>query len=591
MAKDKASIRAITAIITYFCATGIFVSIFWGVKAFLFTPLTSIGFATIKTPVRGTASPNVLRTVAELNEATIKSSIESIIVGFFLTAVIAILLFAITAAILVKKKGDKNKIINYFFYGLVLTIWIGATLYSTTKGVRFALLMVPAISIGFGAFIGIIINLVASLITRLFIHANNREFDVVFEVVKFIFKAFMFLLVLFVLFTHPRLEDSRAHAANDAPIMNDAWNNVLTSIKNNSEENAIITSWWDFGHQFKAIADRPVTFDGATQDTPQAHWVGRFFATDDEAEAIGILRMLDCGGGSLAVERIEEELRKIKGSDNNEDHFIEALRIAKRMIPLDAEMAKRVLLEAGVGRRDLGNILELTHCAPPEAFVIASNDMIAKAGVWSHFGGWNYTKADVWSATRELPREEAVGYMKQKHQISEEEADRLFLEMQSITDDRAADEWISPWPRIAGETLGCALEEEIATCAGGIIINVEQMDAWIPTQGDNMRPASLVYLNETTIVERKYENDVIPERLSVLLIPERDSFEVLLASEYLIDSTFVKMFFLNGHGLKYFKPLTRETGPGMDVWVWQADWEGKQENLLPAAARGNESEA
>src|SRR3989338_11276531 len=91
---------------------------------------------------------------------------------------------------------------------------------------------------------------------------------------------------------------SNSVANQDAPIINDAWHNSLISIRDNSNKTAIITSWWDFGHHFKALAERPVTFDGTTQGSPQAHWVGQILRTDDEELAVGILRMLDCGGNN-----------------------------------------------------------------------------------------------------------------------------------------------------------------------------------------------------------------------------------------------------------------------------------------------------
>ena len=75
--------------------------------------------------------------------------------------------------------------------------------------------------------------------------------------------------------------------------MNDAWYNTLTFIEENSDEDAVINSWWDYGHWFKAVAKRRVLFDGKTQNSPIAFWMARVLTTDDEKEAVGILRMLD----------------------------------------------------------------------------------------------------------------------------------------------------------------------------------------------------------------------------------------------------------------------------------------------------------
>jgi len=52
-----------------------------------------------------------------------------------------------------------------------------------------------------------------------------------------------------------------------------------------------------------------VTFDGGMQNVPQAHWIGHVLLTEDEEEAMGILRMLDCGANT-AFEKLNEKLDK-----------------------------------------------------------------------------------------------------------------------------------------------------------------------------------------------------------------------------------------------------------------------------------------
>lgn len=622
--KSKISTGIMLAIAVYFCVTGLFVTIFWGIKTFLLTPLASLGFTAIKDPVTGSASPNVLRTVAELNEGTVWQAIDQIGPALFLIAMLGIAFIALRAAFvaagglvetserygpaggMVKKaaatsaaaashaykKSDKNRIINDIFYAAVLAMWIAATMYSVTKGIRFTLLIVPAFSIAFGVFFGMQVKF-----SRWFSGFITQELKLD-RITGFVFIPVTLLVVMLILvplnvslFSNligSSLSDdigyvkeaTKAVPASDVPIMNDAWHNALTTIKENSEKNAIITSWWDFGHQFRAIAERSVTFDGATQDTPQAHWVGRFFSTDNETEAVGILRMLDCGG-SQGTDKIAEGLDRIKGDSNADykDQTVEAVKFTKRIIIMSREEAETALTDAGFSPTEAYQILEFTHCHPPEAFVIASNDMIGKAGVWGHFGGWNYTRADIWRSARDLPRQEAVEYMKDRHGINEELADTIFLDMQTRTDDAAADAWISPWPSIAGGMQACSRQNEIVRCENGITVNLTDMETMISTQGGNRHPASIVYLNETELVEKKYDSNTLPE-LSVLLVPDGETFSVLLADPKLVDGMFVRMFFLDGHGLKHFRLFTKKSGFGTEIGVWQVDWEGQQENLL-----------
>ncbi len=361
-------------------------------------------------------------------------------------------------------------------------------------------------------------------------------------------------------------------AQSDIPLINDAWYNALASIKENSKADAIITSWWDFGHHFKALADRAVTFDGTTQSSPEAHWVGRLFMTDDEHEAVGILRMLNCGAYTGT-----EEIRKVVG-DN-----VKAVLLTKRIIMAERDEARQILLDNGFTNEQADNVLKLTHCSPPESFVIASEDMIGKSGVWAHFGGWNYTKADIWKATSSMKRDEAASYMEEKFGMAKDEANDLFIQMQGIKTDADADAWISPWPGISGGVESCSETEGIVRCNDGLTVNLSTHDAFYPTSQGNLHPISIVYpAADGTVIEKKFENNTIPQDLSVLLFPSGNGYRRAVASPQLVNSMFIRMFYLKGQGLTHFKLLTRQTGlTGTDVWVWQVDWSGGQENIMP----------
>src|SRR5690606_39699768 len=72
--------------------------------------------------------------------------------------------------------------------------------------------------------------------------------------------------------------------------------NSLSWVKNNTAQDTVMTSWWDFGHLFAAKADRGVTFDGGSQNNARAYWVGKALFTSDEALSSGILQMLASSG-------------------------------------------------------------------------------------------------------------------------------------------------------------------------------------------------------------------------------------------------------------------------------------------------------
>lgn len=80
-------------------------------------------------------------------------------------------------------------------------------------------------------------------------------------------------------------------AERQNPIYNKVWDSIFTNIGSRTPPESIVTTWWPPGHFIRAMASRGVSFDGATLEMPQAYWVACFFLSDNEKEALGILRM------------------------------------------------------------------------------------------------------------------------------------------------------------------------------------------------------------------------------------------------------------------------------------------------------------
>src|SRR3989344_2014233 len=105
-------------------------------------------------------------------------------------------------------------------------------------------------------------------------------------------------ILLVVWFVGAQVKSGYATAGNYLPLVTDEWVGTLQGIRDQSKPDAVINSWWDFGHWFKYWADRRVTLDGSSQNSPQLHWLGKLLLTSDERLSVGILRMLDCGGNN-----------------------------------------------------------------------------------------------------------------------------------------------------------------------------------------------------------------------------------------------------------------------------------------------------
>ncbi len=611
--------------IVYFIATAMFTTFFSGWGQFSNSFLGPLSFKSIKEPVSsGSLWPNVLTTVAELNEGSFNGIANS--VGgylFFYISLIGLLLavsrteglrkfdfyynvagFIYYAAFLQLVKAETINSIYTIMAGvllpvavrmiiliyhkdrsydfklsLLLSLWIVSTIFASIKGIRFTLLLAPAFSVAFGVALGKLYMFSSKLL--------NKEL----KINKIVGNSVLILLILSLVYVNPTKAAIGA-SSSDPPIVNDAWYSALTAIKEDSKPDAIITSWWDFGHHFKSITDRRVTFDGTTQTYPPAHWVGKLLMSDNENQSLGILRMMDCSSNDAYV-----LLQKLDGNDT---HL--SIKIINEIVGLDKKSAEKKLMGYKFSDEKIKELLSYTHCDPAEGYFIASDDMIGKSGVWGHFGSWNFERADIWQNARNMAEEDAVQYMAAKFNYSRQNAQNLYVEMQEILgiDDanklnRKANEWVAPWPGYAG-TINCARNGDgIFECPqlsvgkdnsgrdvyASFFINMTGYDVFGKVGGTEIRANPVAFTTEDGIYKKQFDGNTFGLGFTVIPAGE-DSVLVVMSSPQLVGSMFTRMFYMQGHGLKYFKLFNHPSRglTGTDIYVYKVDWDGKNATIV-----------
>ncbi|MBA2861390.1 STT3 domain-containing protein [Methanococcus maripaludis] len=424
-----------TSLITLF-GGAVLVSISTGLSGFISGILSPVGFTVINEATRITGWPNVYTTVSELAIPTMDEIIENSVGSIWL------LIAGISGILLsfVSFRHEKREI--DIKYALYLTLWLIATVYAATKGIRFVALMAPALAIGIGIFTGQIENIIKryekkveyilypvigilSLISlykyggeilnilipttyvpialylsviALICLAVYKIVDIISEKGNAVKKCFGILLA--VMMVLPSM--AAAVPFYTAPTMNDGWMNSLNWIKTETPENSVVTCWWDNGHIYTWATRKMVTFDGGSQNTPRAYWVGRAFSTSDEDLSVGILRMLATSGDnaysddSILIEKTES----IK----------ETVDILNKILPLTRTEAKTILVnEYGLTDAESEEILDSTHPEDTNPdYLITYNRMTSIASVWSMFGNWNFSLP---ASTENSDRE--MGYYQQ----------------------------------------------------------------------------------------------------------------------------------------------------------------------------------
>lgn len=454
------------------------------------------------------------------------------------------LLFAVLSALYQEKTIDVK-------YGVLLCIWFVGTIYASTKGVRFVMIMAPA----FGVAMGLGVAFVYKLWT-----------DVVAEMIKVrkMYVQVMFIIAVMVLLIIP-VSIGYNIGYQQMPLINDQWYDALKKIDNQAAPDAIVNSWWDFGHWFKAIANRAVTFDGGTQDTPQAHWIGRVLLTSDEQEAVAILRMLDCGGNS-AYDLIY----------NATNDSYKAVMLTKEIIMQSKEQAEETLQAASLSTEQAQNIVLYTHCSPPENYFITSQDMVGKAGVWAHFGSWNFDKAFVVNAKDTLSEKEALQRIETELNISEDQAKSLYEEAKANDPNN----WISPWPGYVSLPTDCWQEEMMLKCSSGMIVNLTNADTLVQTNDGAKHPKYLYSVEPNgSMMLNDFSNqtDVLissdGRSYSAALVPKETRLTGFVMDTDLLQSMFTRLFFFEGQALRCFDLFDEKTTvTGDKVTVWKVDW-------------------
>jgi dolichyl-diphosphooligosaccharide--protein glycosyltransferase len=606
--KDKTMKNTIIVFVSFFIFSLIFtlMTADFGYFAGAFTGPNI--FARLKEVGITTVWPNVFTTVAEQNPASLNSVISQIGMGSLLLFLLAIIGIALTLV----KKGSKDKKDLYyvifsvlwlivimaikpqnlilflslisvpivikillaiysknskidFKLALILIIWFTTTTYASTKGVRYLLLLVPAFSIGLGISFGFIYEYISKMISR------------AFDLNKILTKTVIVILLLLLMINPMNMATSTVK--QEIPSMNDAWYQSLDKINQEAEPDAIINSWWDFGHWFKAIGQRGVTFDGTSQNSPMAHWIGNVLLTNDEDSAIGILRMLDCGS-KYPGEILEQSLDTTT-----------TVKILHDIVLLDKTNAKKYLLDF-VDEATADKLLKYTHCDPPENYFITSSDMIGKSGVWGHFGIWDFERALMYNTLKKKEytnnREKSVEFLKERFDLEDRKAEDIFYEIKAIKSSDQANSWIAPWPSYASgmiscrnsdnDTILCPVQSQNTQGNIFMVIDMEKRKAEINSPQGKVYPNAIVWPTEDGIDKLEFKNNTIG--YSMTLIPSGDSWNYIMMLPPLEDSMFTRLFFLQGHGLTKFKRFSDERSVvGDRAIVWKVDWEGEEKNI------------
>ncbi|AXV40722.1 STT3 domain-containing protein [Methanobacterium sp. BAmetb5] len=384
---------------------------------------------------------------------------------------------------------------NLVYYVVLFTVWLGGTAYLLTNGIRFVESFSLPLLLCAGIFVGIIGEYLKTQI-------KTPSYHVIA----------MALVLILASYGPVGLAYSTANSV--VPGTDDSMVDSLTWVNNNTNNNSVMTSWWDFGHLFAVKADRGVTFDGGSQNNARAYWVGKALYTSDETLSASILKMLSSSGdnGYNTLETYTNDTGK-------------TVEIMDKILVVDKTAAENIMTsQYGLTAEQAKNVSQYTNPTnvTPDLFV-TSYDMVGKAGWWSYFGSWNFTAGNSTNYIYSLAQANAT----------------------SGTNSL----------KIMGEN-NVTIQINGSSVTGGI------------SMGNKVVPPHrlMVVVNGTTAVDTIVNND---SAFSVMAIYQDNNMITVAMNRQLENSMFTRLYFLQGQGLSHFKLATKKPSTGIsEVMVW-----------------------
>ncbi len=517
----------------FFFMTILLITLAFGIKDFL--ELFKDGWKALSNFLTPQLSiwPDLYISVGELHKASWQTMIE-LTGGYF---VFAFAIFGIVAAIFhsIKKNESRYPIL------ITLTIFFILSIKLTLGAQRFALLcIVPAALLfiyGLENFISLTKKMIATLFQKLSNHSVNQGINL----------GVTCLLLSTIIFPIKHINQSIESLLN--PIYNDTWDRTLSFIKNNTPENSIVNTWWPPGHFIKAMANRQVTFDGATINVPQAYWMLNVFSSTTEKESLGLLRMLNISGNQAA-----EFLTKLGLSTSS------SVQLLKQITLLDDLRAKILLRHTLKDAAQADELLTLTHQTPPPSYCLIYNEFAENSLEMGVFGRWNFKRIEEINSSPEL----------QKHIPAQNSKDYIKF----LWDLSGGSIRHSPKLSQINQINDIAMFDE------KLQIDLKKMEASIdsPKYGQGI-PLSIFYLSDNQVVEKIQLNANLP--YSVVYFPDHYAQSAILLDRTLAQSIMTRLFYFRGKGLKYFELVSdiSDVTKRTHILVFKIKWDEFERDL------------
>lgn len=343
-------------------------------------------------------------------------------------------------------------------------------------------------------------------------------------------KKYVLIIAIVIALITPTVCGAYLTSSTVVPGTSDPMWNSMEWINENTPEDTVITSWWDFGYLFEIAADRQVTFDGGSQSGDRAFWLGQAMTTDNLELSAGIFRMLD-STGTLAQEAL---INYTGDSGKATDILIDIL--PKTASDAQKDLTSKYHLTADQAK----TVVNYTHPddVRPVIFV-ASSDMLGKAGWWTYFGAWDFENQSSENYNYYVPTQQVEVKPGSTNKLS-------ILNDQGMTINAVI-------TRGTGNNTTSAYTEAVYTETGEQIMINE-------TPYNPLNISHIVVIEDGYIMKNESVSGVKDANFTMFLMGSENQYTPILISNELSNSMFTRLFLLGGAGQDIFENVHSESG-------------------------------
>ena len=343
-------------------------------------------------------------------------------------------------------------------------------------------------------------------------------------------KKYVIIIAIVIALITPSICGAYQTSETVVPGTNDAMWNAMTWVHDNTANDTVITSWWDFGYLFEIAADRQVTFDGGSQSGERAFWLGQAMTTSDLQLSAGIFRMLDTTGTQATAELVNYTGDSGKATDILIDILPKSSGDAQN------DLVNKYHLTADQAK----NVLQYTHPEKVRPVIfVASSDMLTKAGWWSYFGAWNFENQTSENYNYYVPTEQVEVKPGSTGKMS-------ILSDQGMTVNAVI-------TRGSGNNSTSAYTEAVYTQNGEqIMIN--------DTPYNPLNISHIIVVENGYITKNESVGNVSDANFTMFLMGNDNKYTPILIHNKLANSMFTKLYLMGGAGQDIFENVHTENG-------------------------------